>query len=93
MTGAPWSGLESVTSVEFSTTWEREKQMRELVTEACRLVSRDDGVRSVHIVGPGRPTYAALCGYRHEAMAQHVALALDRRGTIAIRPERKGNLI
>ena len=73
--------------MEFFTRNERERQLNELVIEACRMVGSRREVRSVHIVGHGRPTYAAMCKHREEALARHVRLAVDRLGTIAIRPD------
>ena len=64
----------------------RKRQLNELVAEACRLVDHDD-VRSVRIVGGGRPSFAQMRRYRNAARHDHVQLSVDGHGTITVRPE------
>jgi hypothetical protein len=65
---------------------QRSHFMREIVAETCRLVEARDDVRSVRIVGQGRPSYAEMRYYRQAAHDGHVRLAVDGAGTLTLRP-------
>ncbi len=65
--------------------------MNEIVSAACRLVGADDGVRGVHIVAPGRPTFDELSQYQETAQASRVRLTVSGNGHITVRPvQRQG---
>lgn len=65
----------------------RDCRMRELVEEACHMISTQREVRSIHIVGQTRPDYALMSKYRAEAQNTHVRLIVDGLGTVTIRPD------
>ena len=58
-----------------------------LVAAACRLMGSDEGVRSVRVLPPNRPTYDELRCYQEWAHDQHVRLSVDGEGVITVRPE------
>lgn len=70
----------------FLTRRERDRQLHELVVEACRLVESGKDVRSVRIVARGRPTYSELRRYQESAQARCVRLSVDAGGVIAVWP-------
>ena len=74
----------------FLSRRERERQMAELVTEACSLVASADAVRSVRILAHGRLSDTDLRRYRELARARHVRLYVDRGGVIALQLEVHG---
>jgi hypothetical protein len=59
-----------------------------LVAAACRLVGSGQGVRSVRVLLPSRPTFAELRCYLEWAHDQHVCLRVDGTGVVMVRPER-----
>lgn len=65
----------------------RKQRMAELVAEACGLVNAAEGVRSVHIVGQGRPTGDEARRFARAAHASHAGISIDRAGVVTIRPE------
>lgn len=65
----------------------RKRRMAELVAEACGLVNSAEGVRSVRIVGQGRPTGDEARRYARAARASHAGMKIDGHGVVTIRPE------
>ena len=65
-----------------------EHDVEELVAAACRLVGSDNGVCSVRVLTPSRPTYDELWCYREWAHDQHVRLNVDGNGMVTVRRER-----
>jgi hypothetical protein len=63
----------------------RERQIQEIVMEACHLLRVPEGIRSVHIVARGRPTYAQLERFQQTARNNHVRLTVDGAGVISVR--------
>ena len=70
------------------TRHECEDDIEGLVAAACRLVASDNGVRSVRVLSPSRPTYDELWCYREWADDQHVRLNVDGNGMVTVRQER-----
>ncbi len=66
---------------------QRTLQLRERIAEACRLVSADRVIRSVHIVAKGCPTSEEQQLYRDYAARYHVNLSVDSHGMISVRPQ------
>jgi hypothetical protein len=71
--------------MKVATRHEREHAIEELVAAACRLVGSDNGVRSVRVLAPSRPTYDELWCYREWAHDQHVRLNVDGDGMVTVR--------
>jgi len=69
------------------TQYECEHDIEGLVAAACRLVGSDNGVRSVRVLTPSRPTYDELWCYREWAHDQHVRLNVDGNGMVTVRQE------
>jgi hypothetical protein len=67
----------------------RKRHMQEIVAEACGLIQKAPGVRSVHIVGGSRPTYSQMRRFRKAAQTDRVNLAVDRDGVITIWQEER----
>jgi hypothetical protein len=65
-----------------------ENDIEGLVAAACRLVGSGNGVRSVRVLTPDRPTYDELWCYREWARDQHVRLNVDGTGVVTVRQER-----
>jgi hypothetical protein len=74
--------------MKVATRHEREHAIEELVAAACRLVGSDNGVRSVRVLAPSRPTYDELWCYREWAHDQHVRLQVDGNGMVTVRQQR-----
>ena len=51
-------------------------------------LASDNGVRSVRVLTPSRPTYDELWCYQEWARDQHVRLSVDGNGVVTVRPER-----
>ena len=82
--------MQGASQMNFLSRRERERQMAELVIEACSLVASGTSARSVRILVNNRPTVTDLRRYRELARAQHVCLWVDDEGVIAVRPEVDG---
>ena len=80
--------MESVSDMKVATQRDCEHDVEELVAAACRLVGSDNGVRSVRVLTPSRPTYEELWCYRELAHDQHVRLNVDGNGMVTVRQER-----
>ena len=78
-------GLASVSDMKVATQHECEHDIVGLVAAACRLVGSDNGVRSVRVLTPSRPTYDELWCYREWAHDQHVRLNVDGSGMVTVR--------
>ena len=74
-----------VSDMKVATQHECEHEIEGLVAAACRLVASDDGVRSVRVLVPSRPTYEELWCYREWAHGQHVRLHVDGNGMVTVR--------
>ena len=66
---------------------QRTRQIAQIVSGACGLVHALEGVRAVHIVARGRPTFEQMRRYRHAARNGHAGLTVSGEGVISIRPE------
>jgi hypothetical protein len=71
-----------------ATQHECQHDIEGLVAAACRLVGSDNGVRSVRVLTPCRPTYDELWCYREWAFDQHLRLNVDGNGMVTVRQER-----
>lgn len=80
----PREGCETVLS---SSRCGSAEPIHDRVVAACRLVDADAGVRTVHIVAPGRPTYDELRRFQDTARASRVLLSVNGHGLITVRPE------
>jgi hypothetical protein len=74
--------------MKVATRHECEQDIEVLVAAACRLVGSDNGVRSVRVLTPSRPTYDELRCYREWAQDQHVRLHVDGNGMVTVRQSR-----
>jgi hypothetical protein len=77
-----------VSDVQVTTRLACETNSEQLVVAACRLVGTGNGVLSVRVLSPSRPTYDELWCYRESARVYHVRLSVDGTGMVTVRPER-----
>jgi hypothetical protein len=77
-----------VSDLKVATRDACEHDIEGLVAAACRLVGSDNGVRSVRVLTPSRPTYVQLWCYQEWAHDQQVRLNVDGNGMVTVQQER-----